>query len=69
VKKKSKLGPKHRNNLTEAEKEGKEKLLKGIPSDLLISRFKAKVCVRCGTKGHGQYKCLGPKPVMSATTL
>jgi hypothetical protein len=65
---KKKLGPKDRNNLTEAEKEEKERLLKGISSDLRASRFKAKVCVRCGQKGHGQYECPAPKPVISATT-
>ena len=66
---KPKLGPKDRNNLTEAEKEEKEKLLKGVSSDLRASRFKAKACVRCGPKGHGQYECPAPKPVISAATL
>ena len=66
---KTKLGPKDRNNLTEAEKEEKERLLKGISADLRASRFKAKVCVRCGQKGHGQYDCPAPKPVISTTTL
>jgi hypothetical protein len=66
---KEKVGPKDRNNLTEAEKEEKEKLLKGVSSDLRASRFKARVCVRCGQKGHGQYECPAPKPVISATTL
>jgi hypothetical protein len=65
--KKKKLGPKDRNNLTEAEKEEKEKLLKGIPADLRSSRYKAKQCIRCGQKGHGQYECPAPKPVISAT--
>jgi hypothetical protein len=68
-KKEKKLGPKDRNNLTEAEKEEKERLLKGISSDLRASRFKARVCVRCGQKGHGQYECPAPKPVISATNL
>ena len=55
--------------MTEEEKEEKEKLLKGISADLRASRFTAKLCIRCGQKGHGQYDCPAPKPVISVTTL
>jgi hypothetical protein len=64
-----KKGLKDRDNLTEAEKEEKEKLLKGMLVDLRSFRYKARVCIQCGIKGHGQYECPAPKPVISSTNL
>src|SRR3978361_131967 len=69
AKKKEKKGPKDKDNLTEAEKEEKEKLLKGRSAELRSSRYLERVCIRCGIKGHGQYTCTAPKPVISSTTL
>ena len=28
----------------------------------------SKVCIQCGKKGHGQYTCTAPKPVISSTS-
>src|SRR3978361_1055922 len=69
AKKRERKGPKDRDNLTEAEKEEKEKLLKGVSAELRSSRYLEKVCIRYGIKGHGQYTCTAPKPVISSTTL
>jgi len=69
AKKKGKRGPKDKDNLTEAEKEEKERLLKGISAELRSSRYLERVCIRCGIKGHGQYDCPAPKPVISSATL
>jgi hypothetical protein len=45
TKKEKKKGPKDWNNLTEAEKEEKEKLLKEISADLRSSQYKVRVCI------------------------
>ena len=33
---------------------------------LQSERRKSNVCIRCSKKGHGQYTCTAPKPVLSS---
>ena len=55
-------------NLTEKEKEEREKRLGNMSQALQSERRKSNVCIRCGKKGHGQYTCTAPKPVISSTS-
>ena len=55
-------------NLTEKEKEEREKRLGNMSQALQSERRKRNVCIRCGKKGHGQYTCTAPKPVISSTS-
>ena len=55
-------------NLTEKEKEEREKRLGNMSQALQKERRDSKVCIRCGKKGHGQYTCTAPKPVISSTS-
>ena len=53
-------------NLTEKEKEEREKRLGNMSQALQSERRKRNVCIRCGKKGHGQYTRTAPKPVLSS---
>ena len=35
---------------------------------LQSERRKSNVCIRCGKKGHGQYTCTAPKPILSSVS-
>ena len=58
--------PANWKNLTEKEKEEREKRLGNMSKELQDKRRKSNVCIRCGKKGHGQYTCTAPKPVLSS---
>ena len=51
-------------NLTEKEKEEREKRLGNMSQALQNERRKSNVCIRCSKKGHGQYTCTALKPVV-----
>ena len=53
-------------NLTEKEKEERKKRLGNMSIALQSERRTSNVCIRCGEKGHGQYTCTAPKPVLSS---
>ena len=53
-------------NLTEKEKDKREKRLGNMSKELQSERRKSNVCIRCSKKGHGQYTCTAPKPVLSS---
>src|SRR5437588_1459038 len=61
--------PKNYQCLTDEEKAQRETRLKGISDNLQKKRKNRKLCMRCGQLGHGQYTCLAPRPVISATTV
>ena len=39
-----------------------------MSKELQKERRDNKLCIRCGKKGHGQYTCAAPKPVISSTS-
>jgi hypothetical protein len=45
-------------NLTPAEKDERDKRLRGIPLDTLKHRRDEKACQRCRSKQHSQWYCL-----------
>ena len=62
--------PKHADwkNLTEKEKKEREKRLGNMSKELQKERWDNKLCIWCGKKGHGQYTCTAPKPVISSSS-
>ena len=58
--------PKNYQRLTDEEKAQREIPLKGVPEALQEKQKEKKQCIRCGQKGHGQYTCPAPRPIVSA---
>lgn len=56
-------------NLTETEKKQQDERLKGIPEDTIKARKAIRACIRCGQKGHVQYKCHASRPIISTVNL
>ena len=52
----------------EKEKKEREKRLGNMSKELQKERRDNKLCIWCGKKGHGQYTCTTPKPVISSTS-
>jgi hypothetical protein len=61
--------PKDMSNLTPADIEEQKRRLVGIFSETLRVRRFARVCLRCGNKGHNQWFFSESRPMKAVTTV